>query len=209
MKTVSDLYCAIGASYMMGTNVDVTRGIANETVAKLYDIILAPDAQIRIANVENGNQCHAVYATEVTSTIFKHSSPLQREVTSFATLPVSCFPITSISQSVKCKLGANGSSFKVKVTQFPCVSALVLTGHKIQGRTLDAVILGALSRIHKTGRSGWIYVILSRVRTLNGLFLLILLEADLKKYKPRTDVMTEMNRLRLIEIATLARLESD
>ncbi|KAK4003752.1 hypothetical protein OUZ56_005507 [Daphnia magna] len=169
---------------MMGTNVDVTRGIANETVTKLYDIILAPDAQIRIANVENGNQCHAVYATEVTSAIFKHSSPLQREVTSFATLPV-------------------------KVTQFPCVSALVLTGHKIQGRTLDAVILGALSRIHKTGHSGWIYVILSRVRTVNNLFLLTPLEEDLKKYKPRTDVMTEMNRLRLIEIATLARLESD
>ena len=75
-------------------------------------------------------------------------------------------------------------------------------------RTLDAVILGALSRIHKSGRSGWIYVILSRVRTLNGLFLLTLLETDPKKYKPRTDVMTEMNRLHLIEKSTLARLES-
>nr|CAH0110359.1 unnamed protein product [Daphnia galeata] len=104
--------------------------------------------------------------------------------------------------------GATGSSFKVKVTQLPCVSALVLiTGHKIQGRILDAVILGALSRIHKSGRSGWIYVILSRVRILNGLFLLTLLETDPKKY-PRTDVMTEMNRLHLIEKSTLARLGS-
>ena len=139
----------------------------------------------------------------------KHTSTLQQNATSFATLPIGCFPITSISHSVKCKLGATGSSFKVKVTQLPCVSALVLiTGHKIQGRTLDAVILGALSRIHKSGRSGWIYVILSRVRTLNGLFLLTLLETDPKKYKPRTDVMTEMNRLHLIEKSTLARLES-
>lgn len=137
----------------------------------------------------------------------KHTSALQQNATSFATLPIGCFPITSISHSVKCKLGATGSSFKVKVTQLPCVSALVLTGHKIQGRTLDAVILGALSRIHKSGRSGWIYVILSRVRTLNGLFLLTLLETDPKKY-PRTDVMTEMNRLHLIEKSTLARLES-
>lgn len=137
----------------------------------------------------------------------KHTSALQQNATSFATLPIGCFPITSISHSVKCKLGETGSSFKVKVTQLPCVSALVLTGHKIQGRTLDAVILGALSRIHKSGRSGWIYVILSRVRTLNGLFLLTLLETDPKKY-PRTDVMTEMNRLHLIEKSTLARLES-
>ena len=141
--------------------------------------------------------------------IFKHTSALQQNATSFATLPIGCFPITSISHSVKCKLGATGSSFKVKVTQLPCVSALVLiTGHKIQGRTLDAVILGALSRIHKSGRSGCIYVILSRVTTLNGLFLLTLLEIDPKKYKPRTDVMTEMNRLHLIEKSTLARLES-
>ena len=138
----------------------------------------------------------------------KHTSTLQQNATSFATLPIGCFPITSISHSVKCKLEATGSSFKVKVTQLPCVSALVLiTGHKIQGRTLDAVILGALSRIHKSGRSGCIYVILSRVRTLNGLFLLTLLETDPKKY-PRTDVMTEMNRLHLIEKSTLARLES-
>ena len=173
MKTVSDLYCVIGASYMIGTNVDVTRGIANGTIGKLYDIITKPDAQIRIIKFENGNQCHALYADEIISLIFKHSSTLQQEATSFATLPVGCFPITTISHTVKCKLGANGSSFKVKVSQFPCVSSLVVTGHKIQGRTLDAVILGSLSKIHKTGRSGWIYVVLSRVKTLNGLFLLI------------------------------------
>jgi hypothetical protein len=56
---------------MMGTKVDVTRGIANGTVAKLYDSILVPEEQICITNFENGNQCHVVYATEVTSAIFK------------------------------------------------------------------------------------------------------------------------------------------
>lgn len=48
-------------------------------------------------------------------------------------------------------------------------------------------------------------VVLSRVRTLAGLFILVKLCADVSKYKPRTMVMREMNRLRKIESQTLAR----
>jgi hypothetical protein len=50
--------------------------------------------------------------------------------------------------------------------------------------------------------------VLSRVKTLNGLFLLTLLESDPKNYKPRTDVMAEMKRLQSIEKSTLLRLAS-
>jgi hypothetical protein len=62
--------------------------------------------------------------------------------------------------------------------------------------------------IHHYGATGWIYVILSRVRTLSGLFLLVKLCSDVTKYKPRLNVMREMSRLREIEIRTLIRLAS-
>ncbi len=62
--------------------------------------------------------------------------------------------------------------------------------------------------MHRSGQSGWIYVILSRVRTLKGLFLLTKLEEDYRKYLPRKNVMKEMSRLRRIEKSTIARIHS-
>lgn len=206
MKTVKNLFCAIGAPYMVNTNIDVNKGIANGTIAKFCDIILTSNAQIRIVSLEDGNQAHAVYADEVKCLILRHTIPAQEQTKSFESLPTGCFPVTAIKCTVTCKLGSSGKSFKVRVTQLPCVSALVLTGHKIQGQTLNSVILGALSPIHQSGQSGWIYVILSRVRTLNGLFLLTKLEEDVQKYLPRKNVMREMNRLRRIEKSTITRI---
>jgi hypothetical protein len=55
--------------------------------------------------------------------------------------------------------------------QLPCVLSLVLTGHKTQGLTTDSIILACLAPKDKSGVSGWLYVILSRVKTIKGLFL--------------------------------------
>ena len=107
----------------------------------------------------------------------------------------------------KCKLGDN-NIFSVTIIQFPCTLAYFITGHKVQGQSLNSVILGTLSPIHQYGTTGWIYVILSRVRTLSGLFLLTKLCTDVTKYKPRLNVMREMSRLREIEKITLIRLLS-
>ena len=206
MKTVNNLLCTIGAPYMVGTNIDVSKGIANGTIAKFYDIVLVPNAQVRIVTLEDGNQAHAVYADEVNCLILKHTAPAQEKIGSFPNLPLGCFPVTAIKCNIICKLGSTGKNFKVRVTQLPCVSALVLTGHKIQGQTLNSVILGALSPVHQSGQSGWIYVVLSRVRKLEGLFLLTKLEEDPRKYLPRKNVMKEMDRLRIIERSTIARI---
>jgi ATP-dependent exoDNAse (exonuclease V) alpha subunit len=55
--------------------------------------------------------------------------------------------------------------------QFPVVAADARTIHKLQGRTLDCVVVASWDY---TGN--WIYVALSRVKPLNGLFLLMPLE---------------------------------
>ena len=51
-------------------------------------------------------------------------------------------------------------------------------------------------------------MILSRVRTLKGLFFLTKLEEDYRKYMPRKNVMKEMSRLRRMEKLTIDRIHS-
>ena len=63
--------------------------------------------------------------------------------------------------------------------------SIVLTGHKIQGLTVDSIILGSISKGHRSGVSGWLYVVLSRVKTIEGLFLMEKIEEDPTKYKIR------------------------
>lgn len=48
MKTVKDLLCVVGASYMVNTNMDVNKGIANGIIATFNDFALIPSANIRI-----------------------------------------------------------------------------------------------------------------------------------------------------------------
>lgn len=103
-------------------------------------------------------------------------------------------------------LFTNNRVIKVRTFQFPAVLSLVLTGHKTQGLTVNSIILGSISNTHRSGLTGWLYVILSRVRTLQGLFLMEKIEQDPAKYKLRTDVQTEMFRLRKIQAITMARL---
>ena len=59
---------------------------------------------------------------------------------------------------------------------------------------------------HRYGSTGWLYVVLSRVRDISGLFTLAPLSIDRGKYKKRHDVLQEMDRLRAMENITLQRV---
>ena len=202
-----NLVCILGAPYMVTINTDVSKKIANGTMCHLYDIILRNDAAIRIHRTKNGAQMPTVYADEIVCILFHHRLAEFKATHNFDSLPLGCFPVITTKKTIRCKLGKNNKTFSVSVTQFPCTLANIITGHKIQAQSLNSVILGTLSKIHQYGTTGWIYVVLSRVRTLSGLFLLVKLCTDVKKYKPRISVMKEMTRLRKIESQTLSRLQ--
>ena len=201
-----NLICITGAPYMVTLNTDVSKAVANGTMCYLFDVILRDDAIVRIHKTQDGTQMHAVYSDEVLCLLFHHRLAEFKSTLNFNSLPPGCFPVITKTKGIRCKLG-NNTTFSVSLAQFPCTLAFVLTGHKLQGQTLASIILGTLSKNHQYGTTGWIYVILSRVRTLSGLYLLIKLCEDVKKYKPRIHVMKEMERLRKIETITLNRLE--
>ena len=208
LKAPGNLYCFIGAPYMVTINSDVCKGVANGTDATLEDICLRDSAVIRVAKLDDGTMTHAVYAEDVLCLVFKHTASGWSESLLYPRLDKGCFPLVVSKNCVKCRLGKSEKTFQIQVSQFPCVLSVVLTGHKVQGKTLDAIILGYLSKHHLYGSSGWIYVILSRVRKLSDFYTLTRLNTDVKKYKPRTHVIREMKRLSAIENVTIQRLKT-
>jgi hypothetical protein len=78
----------------------------------------------------------------------------------------------------------------------------------MQGISTDAIILGSLAPKDKSGNTGSLYVLLSRVRTIQGLFLMGKIEKNHAKYIMRSDVQREMNRLRKIQMETIKRLDA-
>jgi hypothetical protein len=66
-------------------------------------------------------------------------------------------------------------TFKTKMTQFPINLADAVTGHKLQGRTLDKIITTGWGYSFS---KNWEYIVLSRVKTRADLFLLEELNLD-------------------------------
>lgn len=197
----------LGAPYMVTIYTDVSKKVANGTMCHLYDIILNEEAPVRIHKTKNGTEMHLVYANDIVCLLFHHRLAEFQSTQTFHSLPLGCLPVTTIRKNIRCHLGKNNKTFSVTLRQIPCTLANIITGHKVQGQSLNSIILGTLSDKHRYGGSGWIYVVLSRFRTLSGLFLLVKLCTDIKKYKPRLNVMREMQRLRNIESQTLDRLD--
>ena len=82
---------------------------------------------------------------------------------------------------------------KCRVTQLPVISSDAITGHKLQGLTKDNLVVYSWNK-----STNWIYVVLSRVRTLSGLFLVRRLKlADIKP-TPR-DYLCFLGRIRKLE----------
>ena len=201
-----NIYCIVDAPYMITTNIDVSKGIANGTQAYLKDVTLKPTCEVTIVTLPSGKKVHSVCASDVISLIFLHKSSAWSSIQLFPSLPRGVFPISpSLPQAKTLRFSAT-SKVNVSIKQLPCVLSLVLTGHKVQGFSIDAIILGALGKHHKNGLSGWLYVVLSRVRTVNGLYLMEQIEQDPAKYIIRTDVVKEMDRLRKIESKTIDRI---
>ena len=208
-KIFLNLFMILGAEYMNFDNRSVQGKVSNGSVGTLDAVVLKPGARIRTVSLDDGTNVsvHAVYASQVDTLVFKHSIKNFKTLDAFPELGPGRFPVEAKTTQKKFRVSKDNSTMvKARVTQFPVGLACILTGHKMQGRSLDSIILGDLVGTHKYNSTGWLYVVLSRVRTLKGLFTLALLDTDTRKYKPRWHVIREMERLRRIEERTLERL---
>jgi hypothetical protein len=82
------------------------------------------------------------------------------------------------------------------MTQIPANSNDGTTGHKLQGMSKDVIIVmswptGGLSKKFKN----WEYVVLSRVRTLSGLYLVDPIDLE-KSFNPSTQLKSYIYKIK-------------
>ena len=103
-------------------------------------------------------------------------------------------------KTVTCKVNVSPNDqvdakrkMKCSITQIPVNSSDAITGHKLQGLTKDNIIVYSWNK-----STNWIYVVLSRVRTLSGLYLVRRLR--LSDIKPASrDYLAFLRRMRALE----------
>jgi hypothetical protein len=103
----------------------------------------------------------------------KNQSYLQSLTNKLSTEINNCkfkFEAKSFSTKVSLKLYERPRRFECKMKQFPANINDATTGHKLQGKSKDAIIVESWPTISMF--RNWEYVVLSRVRTLSGLYLI-------------------------------------
>ena len=94
------------------------------------------------------------------------------------------------------------TKMKCNILQLPVNSSDAITGHKLQGLTKDNLIVYSWNK-----STNWIYVVLSRVTTLSGLFLVRRLK--LSDIKPTSrDYLSFLGRIRALEQQEFRRCAS-
>lgn len=149
---------------MMGIeNVDVGGGIANGTTALFQHIKLKPGKECHKV-CYNGYWVWAANAEDIEFMKLEWTKDSTFQGT-FTIVPHS----TSCISHIKVKEFGRTETLKwyTKVYQFRVTINDATTGHKLQGKSVDNIIVGQ----YATCRN-WLYVVLSRVRTLKGLYLL-------------------------------------
>ena len=91
----------------------------------------------------------------------------------------------------------NTMKMSAKFTQIPVNSSDAITGHKLQGLTKDSLVV-----YEWDSDTCWIYVVLSRVRTLKGLYLIRpIRRSDIKPAsREYLDFMVRMETLANLEV---------
>jgi hypothetical protein len=177
------LLCLFDGCRMMGVeNEDVANGIANGTTCIFKKAYLNYGAELQPIQM-HGFWVYAVSVEDVQqlefewqgSTRFTGKFRIEAKTWTFKVE----FPVKEFGTTIK---------FKTSITlhQFPIVINHATTGHKLQGKSLNKLVVAEWSKT-----KNWAYVVLSRVRTLDGLFLIERIpdDIDFKPPKAYTDMM--------------------
>ena len=167
----------VGCRVMLTKNTNVKEGKANGTQATTEKIVLKQGEIASTTKLGGTIPIPAVKADQIDHIQLRHSSDRinPREFSSEperftfrATMPVP----EIFGQGTKTQ-----QSIRMRATQIPCVINNATTGHKLQGSSVDALF------VHKWNyQDNWPCVMLSRVRTKNGLFCREKLKKDMRAH---------------------------
>jgi hypothetical protein len=161
---------------MIPKNIDVQNGQANGSRVFFKKIKVKYGEtpflmSLASQNVdEEGPTIRGFFASQIESLLVEHEN---RSI-----VPNVC-EIKPSDVTFEAKLEIDGEKLqpRMKGTQIPLISNSATTGHKLQGYTARTLLVQSWHY-----QSNWAYVVLSRVKTMAGLYILEPLSEDLSKY---------------------------
>ena len=175
MDPVLRLYS--GCRVMLPHNEDVRNGIANGTQATVIRVNIYQGVVPFDVMINETCSVQAVFASQVESVILEH---VNTRITP-RIFRVSPKQHTFKANISKPKLfqtkGSQTEQLQMKAMQIPILVNNATTGHKLQGCGVQAIFVHGWSIVRN-----WAYVVLSRVRTLSGLYLREQLDSNLSNY---------------------------
>ena len=189
MDPVLRLYS--GCRVMLPNNEDVKNGIANGTQANVVCVNILQGVIPFDVMINDTCKVQAVFASQVESVELEHVN---------ARITPRIFKVTPKQHTFKVKISKpqmfqtkrdQTEELHMKAIQVPILVNNATTGHKLQGCGVPIIFVHGWSNVRN-----WAYVILSRVRTLSGLYLREKLDTDLSNYAVPDELQSLLQKFR-------------
>ena len=178
-----------GCQLTLVFNNNVRHGEANGTTVTLISICLKPNI-IAIQILIGKLPVKAVYALQVVSIVLKHNNPKILPNT-FQLKPIEFRITTRILKPKLLQMKEDDHEMvKMMATQLPVISNQATTGHKLQGASINQLLVN-----NSNYTTNWPYIVLSRLRSSEGLYLCNKLSTDLTKYAMPWELQNMIQRL--------------
>ena len=145
---------------VVGDNKNLSEGIANGTICKFVGLKLKKNETLH-PKVWERYKVNTVSVSSVDYILLEHWKSCDKTKSRYFKLK----PVVR-SANIKLRLGKREIGFKTKIEQFSVLCNIATTGHKLQGMSKDSLIITDWNY-----QQNWIYVVLSRVRKLSGLYI--------------------------------------
>ena len=188
-----------GSHHMCITNEHLDQGRGNGTLCKCLGVKLKDNGRERRWKNWDGKKVWTVSIDNVEWIEFEHyPAPPSGKARTFRLTPQE-FVVTikfPLNGDVTVTLG------NAKITQIPVNSNVATTGHKLQGMSKDILVVNSWNY----RCANWVYAVLSRVRTLAGLYLMTPLDIHRSFNVPECLIRFEQRMKELKEKPILDKL---
>jgi hypothetical protein len=169
---------------MLTINSDVANGEANGSHIRCKGVRLKTNEKPFLLKLECGTTINGVHASQVKCVLAQHEAKdiVPRD-----------FEVTSEETSFYCQMdmGLGKETVAMRGRQFPIISNSCTTGHKLQGCTVESILANDWHY-----QANWVYVVLSRVKTMLGLYISEPLSLNLTKYAKPMEMNDMIIKLR-------------
>lgn len=184
----------IGCPLMLTSNDCIELGIANGSLVTVDKIVFHDNQMPTTIILNNGITVMKADSNQIKYIRLRHTS---------CDINPPVFKLEPKKYHIRCKMPGTSSDRALNLkyhhldmtcVHFNFISNTATTGHKLQGRSVDKLFVHTWSY-----RSNWVYVVLSRVRDLKGLYIrqpLQHLKTMLKVPKNLTDMLKNFKKLK-------------